>query len=299
MEIRVLQYFLAVAREETISGAAQVLHITQPTLSRQLKELEDELGKQLFIRSNKKITLTQEGILLRQRAQEIVDLIDKTELEIMFSNSSLSGEIYIGAGEFHSLKIITKTMKKMLEQHPQVKFNIHSGNAFDIIERLDNGLIDFGLVTNHPKLSEYNHMLLPLSHRWGILMRKDDPLAIKEYITQEDIQDKPLIVSKEIYQMTDLIEWFSNDLEKLNIISTYTLTYNASVMVEDGLGYGICFDRLINTSGDSLLTYRPLYPALEVPSYLIWKKYHVLTKVSHCFLDIVQETIREISTNQI
>ena len=250
MEIRVLQYFLAIAREETIVGAAEALHITQPTLSRQMKDLEDELGKKLFIRSNKKITLTDEGMLLRQRAEEIVSLVHKTELEITSLDSLISGNIYIGSGESRSLKVIIKTMKKMQSRYTNVKFNLYSGNADDVIDKLDNGLIDFALITEHPKLSEYNHLRLPLSHQWV-------------------------------------------DLDSLNIISSYTLLYNASLMVEEGLGYAICFDKLINTTGNSLLTYRPLTPSVNVENYFIWKKYQVLTKASQCFLDLVQETIKE------
>ena len=185
MELRVLQYFLAIAREETISGAAQQLHITQPTLSRQIKELEDELGKTLFVRSNKKITLTEEGMILRQRAEEIVNLVDKTELEIMSTDSHLKGEIYIGSGESHALKIITKAIKKIQAQYPDIQFHIHSGNAPDVIEKLDNGLIDFALLTPNAKINDYNHMLLPLSHHWGVLMLKDDPLAQKVYAASD------------------------------------------------------------------------------------------------------------------
>ena len=184
MEIRVLEYFLAIAREETISGAAKALHITQPTLSRQMKDLEDEIGKQLFIRSNKKITLTDEGILLRQRAEEIVSLINKTEQELITMDSVLSGNIYIGSGECQTLRIITNAMKKMQKLHPGVKFNIHSGNGPDIIEKIDNGLIDFGMITKHPKISNYNHLEMPIRHHWGVLMLKDDPLAQLETISK-------------------------------------------------------------------------------------------------------------------
>lgn len=293
MEIRVLQYFLAIAREQTISGAAEVLHITQPTLSRQIKDLEDELGKQLFIRSNKKISLTEDGLLLRQRAEEIVNLVNKTELEMMTSDSLLSGEIYIGSGECQALKIITKSMKKMQLSYPTVKFDIHSGNAPDVIDRIDNGLIDFGLITFHPKVTEYDHIMMPIKHHWGLLMRKDDPLATKTQITYEDITDKPLIVSKEINNDSQLTEWFKNNISHLNIFSTYTLLYNATLMVEDNLGYAVCLDKLINTAGDSQLCFRPLSPYLEVTYYFIWKKYNILSKASKQFLNIIQEVVNE------
>lgn len=229
MELRVLQYFLAIAREETISGAAQQLHITQPTLSRQIKELEDELGKTLFVRSHKKITLTEEGMILRQRAEEIVNLVDKTELEIMSTDSHLKGEIYIGSGESHALKIITKAIKKIQAQYPDIQFHIHSGNAPDVIEKLDNGLIDFALLTPNSKINDYNHMLLPLSHHWGVLMLKDDPLAQKESIIFEDLRDKPLIVSKELQQISDshksisiFLKYCSRHHSRIESIKTYS-----------------------------------------------------------------------------
>lgn len=293
MEIRVLEYFLAIAREETISGAAKALHITQPTLSRQMKDLEDEIGKQLFIRSNKKITLTDEGILLRQRAEEIVSLINKTEQELITMDSVLSGNIYIGSGECQTLRIITNAMKKMQKLHPGVKFNIHSGNGPDIIEKIDNGLIDFGMITKHPKISNYNHLEMPIRHHWGVLMLKDDPLAQLETISFNDIKDKPLIISKETSENSELVEWFNNDIDHLNIISKYSLLFNATLMVEDGLGYAICFDNLVNTTGKSNLCFRSLEASIEVTYYFIWKKYQVLNKVSQCFLDIVKKTIDE------
>ena len=291
VEFRVLQYFLAIAREETISGAAEVLHITQPTLSRQMKDLEEEIGKQLFIRGNKKITLTEEGILLRQRAEEIVNLVNKTEHELMTMDSVLAGNIYLGAGECQTLRIITSSMKKMQQLHPAIKFNIHSGNGPDIIDKIENGLIDFGVLTEHPKLYNYNHLLLPISHHWGVLMRKDDKLADKEAISLEDIKDKPLIVSKEINNNSQLSEWFNNDIEHLNIVSTYSLLFNATLMVEDQLGYAICLDNLINTTGESQLCFRPLVGAREVSYYFIWKKYQILSKASQYFLDTVKKTI--------
>lgn len=295
MEIRVLEYFLAIAREETISGAAKALHITQPTLSRQMRDLEDEIGKQLFIRSNKKITLTDEGILLRQRAEEIVSLINKTEQELITMDSVLSGSIYIGSGECQTLRIITNAMKEMQKLHPGVKFNIHSGNGPDIIEKIDNGLIDFGMITKHPKISNYNHLEMPIKHHWGLLMLKDDPLAKLKTISFNDIKDKPLIISKETSENSKLVEWFNNDIDHLNIISKYSLLFNATLMVEDGLGYAVCFDNLVNTTGNSNLCFRALEASPEVTYYFIWKKYQVLNKASQCFLDIVKKIVDEYS----
>lgn len=294
MEIRVLQYFLAIAREETISKAAEYLHITQPSLSRQMKDLEEEFDKQLFIRGNRKITLTEDGILLRNRAEEIISLVEKTEMEMLTSDSILTGDIYIGWGESYATKIITKSIQKMRKEHPHVKFHFHSGNAQDITDKIDKGLIDFGLLAEYPKISQYNHITLPIYHNWGVLMRKDSPLAGLDKITFEDIKDKPLILSEEV-NSNQLFEWLGGDLNKLNIVSSYNLLYNSSLMVEDNLGYAICFDKLINTSGDSTLCFRPLEPALKAPYSFIWKNYQIFSKASKYFLTTVQETINEYS----
>lgn len=291
MEIRVLQYFLAVVQEETISKASEVLHITQPTLSRQLRDLEEELGKKLFHRGSKKISLTEEGILLRQRAEEIIALVDKTKKEITVDDEVIAGDIFIGAGEARTLKVIVKAMKKMNELYPQVHFHLYSGNGPDIMEKAESGLIDFGLITKQDQMNEYNHMEVPTCHQWGVLMKKDDPLATKDYIQLGDLKDKNLIVSNETYNNPQLIEWVNNDLDHLKIVSTYTLLYNATLMVEEGLGYAICFDRLINTTGSSPLCFKPLHPQISVDYYFIWKKYKVLNKQSQYFLDLVKEEI--------
>lgn len=292
MEIKTLQYFLAIAREETISRAAEYLHITQPSLSRKMKDLEEEFNTTLFTRGNRKITLTEDGILLRKRAEEIVSLVEKTEMDMMSSNSVLTGDIYIGWGESYSTKIITRSIEKMKKKHPQVRFHFHSGNAIDITDKIDKGLIDFGLLAEYPKISDYNYITLPILHHWGVLMRKDSPLATLESITLQDIINEPIIVSEEV-EKNKLFEWLGGDLAKLNIVSTYNLLYNSSLMVEDNLGYAICFDKIINTSSESLLTFRPLEPALDVSYSLIWKKYQVFSKASKYFLSLVQETINE------
>lgn len=291
MEIRVLQYFLAVAREETISKAAEVLHITQPTLSRQLKELEEEIGKTLFIRGNKKIELTKEGVLLRQRAEEIVSLVDKTTKELTIDDDIVAGDIFIGAGEARTLKIIIKAMKRLNDLYPDVHFRIYSGNGPDIIDKTENGIIDFGILTEQPKVNEYNHLAIPNCHKWGILLRKDDPLAKKETIELSDIKDKKLIVTEELFENSKLSEWFNNDLEHLQIVSTYTLLYNAALMVEENVGYALCYDKLINTTGDSVYCFRPLTPKIRVAYYIIWKKYKILNKQSKLLLDLIKEEI--------
>lgn len=289
MEIRVLQYFLAIAREESISGAAEYLHITQPTLSRQMKDLEDEFGKQLFIRGNRKITLTDDGMLLRKRAEEIINLVDKTQIEMNSSDNQLNGDIYIGGGETEGLQLITKIIKEIQNEHPQVKFHLYSGNASDVSERLDKGLIDFGLVIKPANIYKYDYIDLPATDVWGVLMRKDSPLAKLDKITVNDIKNLPVICSRQALSENETKQWFGKDYDNLNIVSTYNLLYNASIMVQEGIGYAITIDKLINTSGDSPLCFRPLEPKSEVGLAFVWKKYQIFSKPAQHFLTMIQK----------
>ncbi len=291
MEIRVLKYFLAVAREQNISAAAQSLFLSQPTLSRQLKELEEELGKQLFIRGSRKITLTEEGLLLRKRAEEIVELIDKTEQELSRSDEQVSGEIYIGAGETDGLRLIAKAAKELQEQYPQITYRIISGDAVDITERLDKGLIDYALLLEPVDISKYSYLKFPVKDVWGVLIRRDCPLAQKENISPRDLRDMSLIVSRQALDGSELTQWLKSDNEQLNIVSTYNLVYNASLMVDEGLGIALCLDKIINVSGDSSLCFHPLKPKLEVGMSLVWKKYQVFSKAAEKFILKMQEGI--------
>lgn len=294
MEIRVLKYFLAVAREQNISAAAQSLFLSQPTLSRQLKELEEELGKQLFIRGSRKITLTEEGLLLRKRAEEIVELLDKTEQELSRSDEQVSGEIYIGAGETDGLRLIAKVAKELQKQYPQITYRIISGDAVDITERLDKGLIDFALLLEPVDISKYSYLKFPVKDVWGVLMRRDCPLAQKKSISPKDLRDMPLIVSRQALDGSELTQWLKNGSEQLNIVSTYNLVYNASLMVDEGLGVALCLDKIINVSGDSSLCFRPLKPKLEVGMSLVWKKYQVFSKAVEKFILKMQEGINSL-----
>lgn len=294
MEIRVLKYFLAVAREQNISAAAQSLFLSQPTLSRQLKELEEELGKQLFIRGSRKIALTEEGLLLRKRAEEIVELLDKTEKELSNSDEQVSGEIYIGAGETDGLRLIAKAAKELQEQYPQITYRIISGDAVDITERLDKGLIDFALLLEPVDISKYSYLKFPVKDVWGVLMRRDCPLAQRKSISPRDLQDMPLIVSRQALDGSELTQWLKNGSEQLNIVSTYNLVYNASLMVDEGLGVALCLDKIINVSGDSSLCFRPLKPRLEVGMNLVWKKYQVFSKAAEKFILKMQESVNSL-----
>lgn len=284
MEIRVLQYFLAVAREQSISGAAEALFLSQPTLSRQLKDLEEELGKQLFIRGNRKITLTEEGMILRKRAEEIIELVKKAESEIALSDEMITGNIYIGSGETDGIRLIAKAAKSLQSEYPLIHYNIISGDAIDIMERLDRGLIDFALLLDPVDVTKYHYIKFPIKDVWGVLMRRDCKLADKSSISPEDLWDKPLIVSRQAVDGSELTEWLKKEKSQLNITAIYNLVYNASILIEEGMGYALCLDKLINVTGDSQLCFKPLCPKMEIEMRLVWKKHQVFSKAAEKFL---------------
>ena len=289
MELRVLQYFLAVAREQNISAAAQSLHLSQPTLSRQLKDLEDELNKRLFIRGNRKITLTEEGMLLRRRAEEIIGLVHKTENEITSSGDVIAGDIYIGAGETDAIRLVARAAQSLQTEYPGIHYHISSGDAADVIERLDQGLIDFGVLLDPADLSKYDSLRLPVRDVWGVLMRKDSPLSGRAAIRPEDLWDKPLIISRQAMKGNVLPQWLQQDESRLNIVATYSLLYNGSLMVDEGLGYALCIDRIINTTGSSALCFKPLSPKLEIGVNIAWKKFRMFSQAGTKFLEKLRE----------
>ena len=291
MDIRVLQYFLAVAREESITKAAQSLSITQPPLSRQLKDLEKELGKQLLVRGSKRVTLTEDGMLLRKRAEELIDLMEKTKAELTSSHENINGEIYIGCGETESISFLAQTAQNLQKQYPLIHYHIYSGDAERVMERLDKGLIDFGLLVGQTDISRYEYIRLPMKDVWGVLMPKDSPLAEKETVSAEDLWDKPLIISHQTSMNSEMFSWLKSDISRLNIVATYDLVYNAAQFVKKGFGYVIALDRLINTTGDSSLCFRPLFPALEAELCIVWKKYQMLSRASNLFLKQLQEGV--------
>lgn len=293
MEIRVLQYFLAIAREQSIIRAAESLNLSQPTLSTQIKHLEEELGKQLLIRGTKgsrKVTLTEEGMILRKRAQEILELVKKTENEITLSDSIIMGDVYIGTGETDGIRLLAKAGKDLQKTHPQIHYHITSGNAIFVMEQLDKGLIDFGIVFGRPDLKKYDSLKLPSKDIWGVLMPKDSPLADKDTISPEDLWDKPLILSQQEANGGEVMQWMKKKPSHLNIVSTYNLLFNASLLVEEGLGYAICFDNIIHTSPNSNLCFRPLAPELTTEMSIIWKKYQVFSKPAEKFLSALRES---------
>ena len=280
MEFRVLQYFLAVTREGNISAAAQSLNLSQPSLSRQLKDLEDELGAKLFIRGNRHIELTEEGLILRKRAGEIMQLVELTESEISEVKNNISGTLSIGAGESLSMHRITGVFRRLKENYPDIRLNVVSGDTEDLQDRLDRGLLDFALIFTDFDRNAYHHLTLEEKEIFGVIMRRDDALAEKEYITVRDLYDKPLIVSR-----ANGLDIFSgSQARKLQVAATYNLLYNASLMVEDGIGVAISFDGLVDTSENSSLCFRPLYPEISVSPSLIWKRHQKLSIISQLFI---------------
>lgn len=288
MEIRVLRYFLAIAREENVTRAAKYLHVTQPTLSKQIKQLEEEIGKKLFIRSNYSIKLTDEGLLLRKRAEDILSMVDKTMEEFQALDDITGGDIYIGAAESESFSYFATVAKDLQLQYPNVKFHLYSGNTEVIAERLDRGLLDFAIIVQEVDLSKYNYIKIPTSDTWGVIMRKDSPLAKKEYITIEDLIDLPLIVSRQGIT-EDYPKLFKEKLDQLHIVATFDLIYNASIMVKEGFGYALSFDKIVDTSENSELCFRVLKPELKTNMYIIWKKYQVFTPIAEKLLSKMQQ----------
>lgn len=290
MELRVLQYFLAVAREQSISGAAQSLHLTQPTLSRQMKELETELGKQLMIRGSRKVTLTPEGMILRKRAEEILNLVGRTEQEITGPEDTVSGEIYIGAGETEGFRHIARLARNLQKEYPGIRFQMVSGDISEICEQLDKGLLDFGLLLGEMDKSRYCFRELPVRDTWGVLMRKDSPLAQKEGVSPQDLWDKPLILSRQMENKGALYRWLGREPAQLTTVATYNLIYNASLMVEEGIGYAFSLDGLVNMTQSSLV-FRPLVPRLELGMNLAWKKSQVFSKAAALFLERLEKEL--------
>lgn len=291
MEIRVLRYFLEVAREENITKAAAYLHISQPTLSRQLKDLEDELGKKLFVRSNYSVHLTEEGMLLRKRAEDILGMVDKTTEEFRSLDEINGGDIHIGCAESDDIKYFIQTVLHLKEKYPRIRYHFYSSGTDSVNDRLERGLLDMAIIVQPVDLSKYNYLKMPADNIWGVLMRKDSPLAKKEVIRKEDLQNVPIINSRQAMQDV-LLDWFGEDQDKLNIVATYDLLFNASVMVREGMGYALGFDKLIYTGDDSELCFRPLEPQLASPMYIIWKKYQAFTPVASLLLEELKKEFR-------
>lgn len=284
MDIKTLQYFLAIAREESITKAAEFLNMTQPPLSRQMKELEEELGKCLFIRGSKKITLTADGLLLQKRAEQMVALMDKTISELTSPDEIIAGDILIAAGETENISIIASIAKKLSSKYPHIKYRLYSGDSQFVKDRLNDGLVDFGLVIGTSTIEKYDYIKLPVTDSWGIIMKETDELATFDSISSKQLKDKPLILSHQAAENSAIMTWFKSNGIKPNITATYNLAYNASIFVKNDFGYMLALDNILNTANGSGLIFRPLSPPMTADMYIIWKKNQVFGKAAGVFL---------------
>lgn len=284
MEIRVLRYFLEIARTGNMSRAAEALHVSQPTLSKQIKELELELGRKLFRRGSAGLSLTDEGMLLRKRAEDILDMVDKTADEFQALDDITGGEVHIGCAESYQIKYLAQTIQEFKKKYPLFRYHLTSGNTEQVAERLDRGLIDFAVIAEPPNLSKYNYLEISGVDCWGLVMKENDPLSKKECIRVDDLIGLPLICSAQGMKF-DISRWCGEKADMLNLSGTVNLAYNGSVFVKEGLGYLLMFDRLVDTSPGSSLCFRPLEPPLETKMYVIWKKYQVFSPIAELLLD--------------
>lgn len=272
MEIRVLRYFLTVIREESITRASEVLHITQPTLSRQLAQMEEEIGVRLFHRGTRKISLTNEGILLRRRAEEILQLVDKTERELVEQEEQVEGKVSIGCGEIASVQLLPEVFRSFREKYPGVSFDIFTATADLVKEQMDKGLLDLGLLLEPVDVEKYDFIRFDIKENWVVLMRPGDPLAEKEFITAKDLSSEPLILPRRTRVQSELAGWFGDYYEKLNVVFTSNLNTNSAIMVESGLAYSIVVEGAVCFWDQKKITYRPLMPSLTATSVLAWKR---------------------------
>lgn len=285
MDIRELRYFLAVAREENITRAAESLHIAQPSLSKQLMELEKELGKQLLIRGKRKITLTEEGVLLRKRAEEIVELVEKTEQQIRYDQKEVMGDIYIGGSSEHVLGIAAQ----LRESYPGIRYHFYSGDAVDVSERLNHGSLDFAVMLEPIDNVTYDFISLPDHSEWGILMKKDDVLAEKKVVTCEDMKRIPLIMHRRSGLQNEIAHWADTSVESLHIVATYNVVHGSPVpFVQQGLGYFLTTRDMLAPVLDPSVCFLPLEPALPTHVALVWKKHAMLSKAAVTFLEAVK-----------
>ena len=270
MELRVLRYFLTVAREENITKAAELLHVSQPAISRQLAQLEAELGVKLFTRGNHHITLTEDGLMLRRRAQEIVALADKTQRDFHQHTAELTGEIAIGSGELRSFSMLGAVLADFSALHPQVRYTLFSGNADHIKERIESGTLDLGLLSMPVELSRYDFLRFPVAEEYGVLVRADSPLAERKLLQPEDLANVPLMLPERALVRSELANWFGDLYDRLNVILTFNLAYNAAMLVRQGLGAALCL-RLDCAYDD--LVFVPTSLTLDNGSALVWKKH--------------------------
>lgn len=283
MELRVLQYFLAVVREENISRAAEVLHVTQPTLSRQMSQLEEELGVQLFIRG-RHLALTDAGVMLRRRAEEVTALMDKIESEFE-EQSEVGGVISIGSGGLLALQSLTPVMESFRQKYPKVQYQLYTNSAEYVKERLDQGLLDFGFLLEPIDVTKFDYIRMPEKERWGLLMQVDHPLAKKDYISREDLFSIPLITSDRLSIQKELENWLGDDFSKLDIFATYNIITNVVMLVNKGVASALTIEGAVNLFESHRVVFKPLYPELAMTSVLAWKKFQPNFGTAGKFLD--------------
>lgn len=288
MELRTMRYFLAVAREENMTRAAETLHVTQPTLSKSLKSLEDELGRKLFIRHSFHIELTDEGILLRKRAEDLVRMADKIQMEFHSLDDILGGDVYFGLAESYQIRYLAAEIRSFKNTYPDLRFHITSGDTEQVTEKIDKGVIDFAVLAEEPNKDKYHYLTFPKADVWGVVMKEDCPLAQKSAVSVEDLAGLPLFCSEQGWNC-DIPRWCRNKMDTLHLEGSFRLSYNGSLFVKEGLGYLLTFAHLIDTSAGSGLVFRPLTPTLETKLYVIWKKYQVFTPIAEKLLEKLQE----------
>lgn len=289
MEIRTLRYFLAVAREENMTRAAEALHVTQPTLSKALKSLENELGKKLFTRHSFSIRLTDEGILLRNRAEDLVGMADKIEKEFVSLDDVTGGDLYFGLAESYQISYLAREIHTFKKDYPGLHYHITSGDTEQVMEKLDKGLLDFVVLAETPDMGKYESLIFPESEVWGLVMPEDDALTAKKAIHVDDLIGLPLFCSEQSWE-NDIPRWAGAKMGALHLEGSFRLAYNASIFAKEHLGYLLTFDRLVNTSAGSGLTFRLLTPRLETKLYVVWKKYQTFSPIAERFLGQIRTT---------
>lgn len=292
MELKTLRYFLAVAREENMTRAAELLHVTQPTLSKSLRSLEDALGKKLFIRHSFHIELTEEGVLLRKRAEDLVSMADKIQTEFLSLDEISGGDIYFGLAESYQIRYLAAEIKSFKNSYPGLRYHITSGDTEQVTEKLNKGVIDFAVLAEEPNADKYHYLPFPKSDLWGVVMRKDCPLAKKQQISADDLAGLPLFCSEQGWNC-DIPKWCGAKINGLHLEGSFRLSYNGSLFVKEGLGYLLTFEHLIDTGPDSDLAFRPLTPQLKTRLYLIWKKYQIFTPIAEKMLERLQERFQK------
>ena len=292
MELRTLRYFLAVAREGSITQAAKVLFVTQPALSRQLKALEKELGAKLFVRGSHSVALTDRGVLLKQRCEEILEPTDKTLAEFAVGSDAVAGDVHIGVGESYTSRFLARVAQALKDRYPQIHYRLHDGNSDDLAERLDCGLLDFCVLIQPADLSKYHHLHIPEKDAWGLLMRRDNPLAARETIRSADLLGEPLILSEQTTGQAvahnAFVDWFGENFEKLDVVATYNLAFNATLFAAEGFGSVVALERQTRVDEADVLCFRPFEPRLEVESDLVWKRHRPFSPAAEVFLEALR-----------